>query len=82
MSVVLFITFGITFIICFIACVIECNHLNYTPDSGVRYSEEPSQDLVIDLSGVYIQSDYVRYTINPFFNDTFIDLSQNSDSVV
>jgi hypothetical protein len=69
-------------ILCMIACCNEIINFQYTEDDGLRYSEDPSRDIVIDLSGVYIQSERIRDTINPLFNDSFIDLSQNSDSVV
>lgn len=75
MSIGFFLVLGVTFMLGAIACVIECNNMNYTPDSGIRYVEEPSQDLVIDLSGVYIQSECVRDTINPVLNDCLYDNS-------
>lgn len=64
--------------LCSLVCLNELNNLNYTSNN----SEMPDEDLVVDLSGVYIRSEHIRDTINPLFNDSFIDLSQNSDSVV
>ena len=67
--------------LCSLVCINEITHLNYT-DSDSEYLEKGSEDLVIDLSGLYVRSERIRDTINPLFNDSFIDLSQNSDSVV
>ena len=78
----LLIVLGIVCCLFSLACINEMNNLNYTPDNGVRYVEKSSEDLVIDLSGLYVRSEPIRDTINPLFNDSFIDLSQNSDSVV
>lgn len=77
-----FIALGITCLLGTFACVIECNHMNYSPERNIGYADTPSLDSVIDLSGVYIQSERIPDTLNPLFNDRFIDISQNSDSLV